>query len=269
MGNSTITNRHGRNVMQGLFEDSISFHTSACDICGVWKTSSLIEAMNIAAQNHHKLYGCDNEMKRLGYTWVLFKTQFEVFRYPKIDEKIKIETFIKSPFLNFIPRYYILKDAEDNTICNAGSLWMIKNTETNAAVNPKDFMLNLPDYSDAIAPINIMAQVQKLNTINEIAAEQKPLFCDLDINGHVNNVIYFDWLCNMLGVDILRNNVISSATVSYYYEVLPSQLIENRLELIEDKFQYSGYSDRRIAFEIVGRLKKREQCPGTKVSCCE
>ncbi|MBQ4231185.1 MAG: hypothetical protein II671_06505, partial [Salinivirgaceae bacterium] len=51
------------------------------------------------------------------------------------------------------------------------------------------------------------------------AVEHVPLYSEIDVNGHVNNARYADWLCNCLGVERLRRFEIWTASIEYRHEI--------------------------------------------------
>ena len=87
----------------------------------------------------------------------------------------------------------------------------------------------------------------------------QPVYTDLDANGHVNNVLYADGLCNLLGVDVMRRYEIASIVLHYYAEVRPEQRLHLTLRQNDERGRLLGMSDATAMFGIGYRLAPRAQ----------
>lgn len=244
--------------MNSDYEEKISLYTASCDLSGAWKLSSLLDEVQKIAHKHNELVGCSGKMiKNLGLTWILFQTKFEMFSYPHIGDEIRVTTFVKKPVMNFLPRYYVLQDEQDNQIGAIGSLWAMLDIKSRKTVAPVAYPVSLPTFSERIAPISMMTPFPKVVSGNLLKSLYTPQFCDIDINRHVNNTVYFDWLYNTLGFRILKEKEIVSAMANYNYEICIESIVENSLLINENSFCFSGLCNNRTAFEIVGELRKK------------
>ena len=80
----------------------------------------------------------------------------------------------------------------------------------------------------------------------------EPRYSDLDANGHVNNTRYADWLCDALGIDMMKKKRIAVFTVDYRHEVLPGDRLEMVLGTDGGGFSLSGKKDDTLYFDIGG-----------------
>jgi len=196
------------------------------------------------------------ELLEKGLAWVLFKTDMQVVRYPALGEKVLVETFTKGSQLNFFPRYSVIKDRTGTEIGKIGSLWMLMDLVTRKTVSAQKTGISMPDYQNAKAPVSI--SFAKRNVTGQKQEYYiKPQFTDIDINGHVNNVRYADWLCNSLGIDLLAEYEVEFLSIDYLSEIHPDDKVVCILELSEKVFQYSGHTGAQALFNIYGILKKR------------
>ena len=82
----------------------------------------------------------------------------------------------------------------------------------------------------------------------------EPQYSDLDVNGHVNNTRYADWLCDALGTETLEKHPLERFVIHYDSEIRPGQPVELRLQRADLKFRMIGIHDGRTAFSVGGTL---------------
>ena len=51
-------------------------------------------------------------------------------------------------------------------------------------------------------------------------------FSDLDVNGHMNNTRYLDWLCDLIPADFHREHPVKAVTICYMSEALEGQQLQ-------------------------------------------
>ena len=91
----------------------------------------------------------------------------------------------------------------------------------------------------------------------ETRSMRAPVYSELDINGHVNNARYADWLCDALGLETMRAYRVRTMRLSYAAEIRPGQEME--LHLTRDGLAYhlTGTHEGKTHFEIGGDLARR------------
>ena len=139
-------------------------------------------------------------------------------------------------------------------IGKAGTLWLLLDLETRKMLPPGEIARLIPDNRDLTVPMNLPATVGNLQG-EEFVSEYLPVYTDLDMNGHVNNTRYADWLCNTLGIDLMSENEPETVIFNYNHEILPGQRITLRRIMHERQYRLTGFVDGSIAFEIGGVLR--------------
>jgi len=190
--------------------------------------------------------------------WVLSRCEMHVTRYPAAGEKVTVSTFPMPTRLFFFPRYYIITDAQGEMIAKAGTLWLLMDIQTRKSLPPGDVARLIPDNRDLSVPMNLPATVGNLQGEERVSVYQ-PVYTDLDINGHVNNTRYADWLCNTLGIDQMLRSEPETVIFNYNHEILPGQKVTLRRIQKDRQYRLAGYvgdaEDTTLAFEIGGVLR--------------
>ncbi len=243
---------------RAFFEKDLSVGTSGCDISGVWKLSSFLKAMQDTANEHCQRIGADrNSLSAAGFVWFLVKTDISIERYPSCEERITVQTFTKENKYIFYPRYYQFLDEAGRIICKAGSLWVLINKVARTAVSPKDSGVYMPDAAGMESSIRIRMMPGKTIEGDKETGIIRPLYSELDINGHVNNVRYADWLCNTLGTTCMRAFEVETLLIDYNHEILPEMSVSYFIQRNKTGFVYSGTVDEKRLFNISGTLRER------------
>ena len=243
--------------MMNRYQETALIRTRDCDLNGVWRFSAILEAMQEAAGVHSASMGWGREqLIRQGAVWVLVRSEVRMERYPSVGEHVTMETFHMPDRHRLFPRYFIMTDGEGKQIGTAATVWMLMNLETRAAVSAESVGMQLPDNRDMTPPIRFPAPIQPVEGEPKISL-YRAVYSDLDVNGHVNNTKDADWICNLLGKDLLTKKEISRMILDYNAEVLPDQEVTFRLTRQEDRCQLAGLCGEKKAFEIGCELRER------------
>ena len=245
--------------MLKTYDYTFSLLTRDCDLKGTWRLSAVLESMQEAAGAHSLLLGCGrDELLKKNIVWVLSRSELHMNRYPHAGEKVTLHTFPMPNRICFFPRYYIFTDERGEMIGKAGTLWLLLDTVTRKMLPPGDIARLIPDNRDLTVPMKLPATVGNLQG-EELVSEYTPVFTDLDVNGHVNNTRYADWLCNTLGIELMTQFDPESVILNYNHEILPGQKVTLHRILREKQYRLSGYTgDATPAFEIGGLLRPVE-----------
>ena len=138
----------------------------------------------------------------------------------------------------------------------AGTLWVLFDLEKRCMVAPGDVAGAIPDNSDLTPPLGVPGPVPRL-TGGTLESARTPVYSELDVNGHVNNARYADWLCDALGLEVMREYRVKTMRLSYAAEIRPGQAMELRLTRDGLAYHLTGAHEGKTHFEIGGELEKR------------
>ena len=243
--------------MMNTYDETFTLRPRDCDLNDKWRPSAILETMQDVAGTHSLLLGCGREeLVKKNIVWVLSRSELHMDRYPVSGEKITVHTFPTPTRICFFPRYYIFTDARGEMVGKAGTLWLLLDLTTRRMLPPGDVGKLIPDNQDLSVPMNLPATVGNLQG-EEFVSEYHPVYTDLDVNGHVNNTRYADWLCNALGIDMMTEYEPDRIILNYNHEVLPGHVVTLRRILKGNEYRLSGIVNDSTAFEIGGSLRKR------------
>ena len=106
-----------------------------------------------------------------------------------------------------------------------------------------------PVVSEIVAPYQSefskkLVRGPKYTELEEaISKDYHVRFYDLDMNGHVNNSKYLDWIFEVMGADFLTNHIPKKINLKYVKEVRPGGMITSSYELNELESNHQVSSD--------------------------
>lgn len=243
--------------MYKTYQEEIVVRTCDCDFMGEMRPSAVMQVMQELAGTHSELLGCGrNTLIQQHIVWVLTRCEIHMEKYPRMGERITVETFPTANRRWFFPRYYSFRNEEGNAIGYAATLWVLMDIENRRMLPPGDVAKALPDNSDLPVPIGLPATVETVEG-EEKLQWRKPVYFDLDVNQHVNNTRYADWACDALGVEVMSQYCLETILVNFDAEVRPDQEITLHVSRNGLQYRVAGYHEEKLHFEIGGRLRKR------------
>ena len=228
-----------------------------CDLTGFWKPGAIFEAVQEISSAHCEHLGLGGSvLSKENACWISARSEVRMLRYPRLGERIILETIPNGSHLWFFPRYCFFRDEAGETLGYSSTDWAIMDVRERKLLPPSRFSFRLPDNSDQEFPMGHPGPVEAVDG-QETIVLRMPRYSDLDINGHVNNVRYVDWACDALGVDVLRDYCLETVRISFGTEIRADQEIALRVARDGLKYRVAGYHGEKMHFELGGTLRRR------------
>jgi len=146
--------------------------------------------------------------------WVLAKMHVIINRMPNWTEKIRSETWGKSPELLTAFRDFEFFDKNDQSIIRATSSWHILNKQTHRPTALSHFVNNFPIVNrHAIA--EKPQKIQPPPSVSTKSAVHAIFSSDIDMNQHVNNTRYVQWAMDCIPFEYQTNYVLREINVNF------------------------------------------------------
>ena len=159
--------------------------------------------------------------------WIITDYDIEVARLPRFAEEITIETEALSYNRLFCYRRFTIYDETGQELIHMMATFVLMDRDSRKvhAVEP-----------DIVAPYQSEFD-KKLTRGPKYANLEEPIskdyhvrFYDLDMNGHVNNSKYLDWIFEVMGADFLTHYIPKKINLKYVKEVRPGGVITSAVE---------------------------------------
>ena len=193
------------------------------DCFGRIKLSSLLRMAQNAATSHCRLLGTDwDTMSQKGLFWAVTRQRVEITRLPVTGETITIKTWPMPTTKVAYPRATAGYDAEGKELFRLISLWVIVNQTSRTMVLPRKSGVDVEGTilgNELPIPSGLSSADLPNSTHRTVS------FTELDLNGHVNNTRYLDWLCDLLPAQFHKTHPVTAATICYHTEALEGQQV--------------------------------------------
>ncbi len=173
-------------------------------------------------------------MKENNVSWVLYKWDINVKRYPTYGEKIKIKTIPNSFRRFYAYRKFEVRDSKGEMIIEAVSMWFLIDTEKRKSLKiPQDMY----DAFGITEENNEKVDIKKVKPPVEIDVTKDfyVRYSDIDTNLHVNNVKYADWVIETVPMDVVRNYSIKNINITYERETTYGDTIKVLTKVLREE----------------------------------
>ncbi len=221
----------------------------------------LLNLMQDTAWGHvtHFGHGFQETLDK-GLIWALVRLELHMKRWPEWGEQVRVSTWVR-PIDNLFAKRDFEIHIEDERIGECASSWLTMDMTTR---KPKK--VNQDDYEMPFrgeGALSYEAKKIDYNRDQAIAPRFQSGFkvrnSDLDLNGHVNNTKYAEWVLDAIPFELHKDHLIESYEVNFIAETHAGDEIDVAgWELGSDsKFQFQGLrkSDQKSVF--TSRLKTR------------
>lgn len=215
--------------------ESFTIRASEVDKTGKATLPSICALFQEVAGNHALKLNFDiTQLHEQGLTWVLHRMDIKINRYPNWREKIIIETWPAAGDALRAYRDYKILDEEGNLLGVCLSYWMMINLKSRKPTRmPKEVLeLRLSDI-DHVLPV----KSDRIKQFEEADVQKKFIVrkSDLDMNEHVNNARYVEWL--METYDESKAYLVKNIDIMFMQECRAEDIITSERK-IEEKQNY-------------------------------
>ncbi len=231
----------------------LSLNTRCCDFRGLWKLSDILLTFQELAGKHSASLGCGRKdlYDQYGLVWVVTRYQVSILHFPVFGDQLRIVTRTAPTRRTFYPRYFQVMDEKGTPILNACSYWALCDIHTRKMVFSDRVASLIPDMTDGLKT-EVLIKAFPAPECEEQLFHRTVGYADLDINGHVSNARYLDWLCDTLGVRILSEKSITSFIIDYQHEIRQDEKTDLFLRTDQNSFLLTGEVRQQSAFRIGG-----------------
>ena len=159
--------------------------------------------------------------------WIITDYDIEVVRLPRFAEEITIETEALSYNRLFCYRRFTIYDETGQELIHMMATFVLMDRDSRK-VHAVESEIVAPYQSDFDKKLIRGPKYESLN--ESISKDYHVRFYDLDMNGHVNNSKYLDWIFEVMGANFLTQYIPKKINLKYVKEVRPGGVITSAVE---------------------------------------
>jgi acyl-ACP thioesterase len=195
------------------------------------KNSRLLAIMQEIAGEHSALLGADRSaLEERKLFWAVIRHRVQITRLPQSGESIRVCTWPMPTTRTAYPRATVAYDADGNELFRGISLWILMDMTTRAMVLPGKSGVEVAGSlqgNELTLPGSLLPQ--KLPNREDRTVR----FSDLDLNGHMNNCRYLEWVDDLLPAEFHRTHSPKQLLVCYLSEAREAEKMEVCWEVSE------------------------------------
>ena len=159
--------------------------------------------------------------------WIITDYDIEVVRLPRFAEEITIETEALSYNRLFCYRRFTIYDETGQELIHMMATFVLMDRDSRKvhAVEPEIVSPYQSDFDK-----KLIRGPKYANLEEPVSKDYHVRFYDLDMNGHVNNSKYLDWIFEVMGADFLTQYIPNKINLKYVKEVRPGGVITSAVE---------------------------------------
>ena len=160
-----------------------------------------------------------DDMMAKGVFWAVIRSKFEIVRNPLPCTSVKVRTWPHTPTRFSFLRDFSMRDEAGELLVKGTSEWVLMDAQTRKFASVKDYYSGSEEFDEARM---FDAKPRKLADFGEgnlSVCTMQPNYTDIDVNGHVNNARYADFVVNALNPG--DSGAIRTFQMDYRHEVMP------------------------------------------------
>jgi acyl-ACP thioesterase len=172
-------------------------------------------------------FGFDVMRGKHNAAWILTRIRVDVMRPPVWRDEIVVETWNRRHSRATFERDFVIRGAAGDTMAAAVTSWVVLDVDTRAMKTAADFGFDVPDID---MPRAIDCKLGHVRAPAALSANHERMvgYSDIDVNGHVNNARYVDYVMDCIPMDMHRDRVVKTIEVGYWNEARAGDVISLR-----------------------------------------
>lgn len=202
--------------MQNIFSKSFDLRTSDFDKNQRLHPSAILDLFQVVAGEHANILGCGiDALAGKDLLWVLVRTKYLVLKQPKMFSRVVVKTWPLAPSRVGFQREYLMENEAGEPLVKASSDWVIINSSTRKIAPASNI------YPEGLVHLEDKSFEGRLSKIADFEVTDNgisviPGYSQLDMNGHVNNTKYANYVLDALNPDMEE---IVEFQIDYRHEV--------------------------------------------------
>ncbi|MBQ9000699.1 MAG: hypothetical protein IJ087_02455 [Eggerthellaceae bacterium] len=187
------------------------------------------------------------DMLKHGVFWAVVRMKYEVLREPVRFQVVTARTWPHTMKTFSFMRDFELRDESGDLLVKASSEWVLMDLETRRFTNVKSIYDGPTDF---VADRSFDGKIRKVPDFEEDnypPFEVVPAYSDIDLNGHVNNARYTNFVVDALNPG--EEGSVKTLQIDYRHEALPGEPLVVHTRIEDDRALLKGVrSDGNSAF---------------------
>ena len=182
------------------------------------KLSSFFKMMqDIATEHAEELDIGKKQTIDKGLYWVITRFSIDIINMPKYLENVTLKTYPGNNMRFVFPRYFLLEDKDGHPLIKVSSVWMVLRKDNHQpCLNPFDGRI----FPEEHLPDELPLPSKCSGEASSLIETRKVRYSDIDLNGHLNNTKYIDYIIDIHDSEFYKKNRIRHFLINYDKELM-------------------------------------------------
>lgn len=210
------------------------------------RKSAILDLFQDIAGYHSNFLCCGlDEFAKKGYGWVLVGVRCKTLKAVNMYDNLTVKTWpLKPTFAKFQREYIILND-KNEVVLKGDSVWTIIDLKMRKPVILPEVYKGLDTYNEEKSFTDKLLKIRPSDRDFSFAGSRLTASSDIDMNGHVNNIKYADFIVDVLGNEIENYR---SFHIDYHKEAFLGKTIDLYKQEDCQKLTVKGLCDSETVF---------------------
>lgn len=233
---------------KGTFREQLHVGFYECDFCLRQRPAALIRRVQESGEKQLESLGMGYKevLKRHSQVFLLSQLILRINRLPLEGEEVELST---CPMGSKGARFYreaTVTSGDGERLASIYTSWSLFDPAARQVLRPSAFPYELENGVLDIDYREFRFKTPQGAPIGERVVR----YSDLDSNGHMNNAVYFDVICDALPLELLRERMPSEISIYYQHEAAPNTCMSLcRADETDDVVYLYGEVEGRRCFE--------------------
>jgi len=170
------------------------------------------------AWNHANRIGIGySDLSQNNFFWILSRLAIDINEYPAWGDKIRVKTWLLESSRLFAFRDFSIVRENGRIIGGAKSGWVVLDLKTRKPQRIEPFLKGLDPLPDQHGGKTVLDKLPAPSAPNE-ETFFTVRYSDLDLNLHVNNARYIEWILDGYSFEMHQTHQISSFEINFLAE---------------------------------------------------
>ncbi len=231
--------------MGKLYQEKFNIPFEMADVNGNLKLPQFLSKMLDVSERQSEDLGRSDHYLLDAYrlVWVVTDYHFLIHTLPRFNQEITIQTEAVSYNKIMCYREFRVLDEEGELMIEVKSYFALMDFRNRKIVAVPDDLV-LPYGSEKVKKIDRGGQYEELHQPQSLTYHVR--YFDIDMNGHVNNSKYLNWMYEVMGYDFLKSHQPKQISLRYNREISPSGDVLSEYEIKGLSSQHQITSDGQL-----------------------
>lgn len=158
------------------------------------------------------------DLMKKNMTWVMNRMSVEIFRLPNHREQVKIETWPAKMDKYITKRDFRVWGADDELLVEATSNWLVMDINLRKLIPIPEY---IKEADFVVDRNNVQPITDKVRYDDDLTANTRDIgvsWFDIDLNDHVNNIKYYQWVLDSPSGEYLENHQLKKMDITFKHE---------------------------------------------------